>query len=83
MIPSNACTPRITAAAGTELAGAYSYNTIWGQVGIASGVTIESGTVLLAKCGVNRNLKKETYFGPIAEEFRSYVKKEVKLKNLK
>ena len=56
--------------------------TIWGQVGIASGVTIESGTVLLAKCGVNRNLKKGTYFGPIAEEFRSYLKKEVKLKNL-
>ena len=56
--------------------------TIWGQVGIASGVTIESGTVLLATCGVNRNLKKGTYFGPIAEEFRSYLKKEVKLKNL-
>ena len=56
--------------------------TIWGQVGIAFGVTIESGTVLLAKCGVNRNLKKGTYFGPIAEEFRSYLKKEVKLKNL-
>ena len=27
MIPSNACTLRITAAAGTELAGAYSYST--------------------------------------------------------
>ena len=56
--------------------------TIWGQVGIASGVTIESGTVLLAQVGVNRSLSKGTYFGPIAEEFRSYLKKEVKLKNL-
>ncbi len=28
MIPSNACTLRITAAAGTELAGAYSYGTV-------------------------------------------------------
>lgn len=27
MIPGNACTLRITAAAGTELAGAYSYST--------------------------------------------------------
>ena len=57
--------------------------TMWGQVGIASGLTIEKGTVLLAKAGVNRNLKKGTYFGPIAEEFREYLRKEVKLKNLK
>jgi hypothetical protein len=28
MIPDNACTLRITAAAGTELAGAYSYSTV-------------------------------------------------------
>ena len=57
--------------------------TMWGQVGIASGLTIEKGTVLLAQVGVNRNLKKGTYFGPIAEEFREYLRKEVKLKNLK
>ena len=56
--------------------------TIWGQVGVASGVRVESGTVLLAKCGVNRDLKKGTYFGPIAEEFKQYLRKEVKLKNL-
>lgn len=56
--------------------------TIWGQVGMASGVTIASGTVLLAKCGVNRDLKKGTYFGPIAEEFKQYLRKEIKLKNL-
>jgi UDP-3-O-[3-hydroxymyristoyl] glucosamine N-acyltransferase len=53
--------------------------TIWGQVGIASGVTIESGTVLLGKTG-NRDLKEPIL--AIAEEFRSYLKKEVKLKNL-
>ena len=57
--------------------------TIWGQVGMASGVRIEKGTVLLAKVGVNRDLKKGTYFGPIAEEFKQYLRKEVKLKNLK
>lgn len=56
--------------------------TMWGQVGIASGLNIEQGTVLLAQVGVNRDLKKGTYFGPIAEEFRQYLKKEVKLKNL-
>ena len=28
MNPDNACTLRITAAAGTELAGAYSYSTV-------------------------------------------------------
>jgi len=28
VIPNNACTLRITAAAGTELAGAYSYDTV-------------------------------------------------------
>ena len=57
--------------------------TIWGQVGMASGVRIEKGTILLAKCGVNRDLKKGTYFGSIAEEFRDYLRKEVKIKNLK
>lgn len=57
--------------------------TIWGQVGIASGLRIEKGTILLAKAGVNRDLTKGTYFGSIAEDFRTYLKKEVKLRNLK
>ncbi len=56
--------------------------TIWGQVGMASGVRIEKGTVLLAKCGVNRDLKKGTYFGLLADEFRDFLRKEVALKNL-
>ena len=57
--------------------------TIWGQVGMASGVRVASGTVLLGKTGVNKDLKKGTYFGPLAEEFKDYLKKEVKIKNLK
>ncbi len=57
--------------------------TIWGQVGMASGVRVESGTVLLGKTGVNKDLKKGTYFGPLAEEFKEYLRKEIKLKNLK
>lgn len=56
--------------------------TIWGQVGMASGVRVASGTVLLAKCGVNRDLEKGTYFGFLAEEFKQYLRKEVKLKKL-
>lgn len=56
--------------------------TIWGQVGMASGVRVASGTVLLGKTGVNRDLKKGTYFGQLAEEFRDYLKKEIKLKKL-
>lgn len=57
--------------------------TLWGQVGIASGNTIESGSVLLGKTGVNRDLKKGTYIGMFAEDFKGYLKKEVKLRNLK
>ncbi len=57
--------------------------TVWGQVGMASGVRVASGTVLLAKSGVNRDLPKGTYFGPLAEEFRQYLRREVKIKNLK
>lgn len=56
--------------------------TVWGQVGMASGVRVASGTVLLGKTGVNKDLKKGTYFGPLAEEFKDYLKKEIKLKNL-
>lgn len=56
---------------------------IWGQVGIASGKTVGKGAVLLGKTGVNRDLEGgKTYFGSLAEEFREYLKKEVKLKNL-
>ena len=56
---------------------------IWGQVGMASGKRVGKGAVLLGKTGVNRDLEGgKTYFGVLAEEFREYLKKEVKLKNL-
>lgn len=56
---------------------------IWGQVGIASGKRVGKGAILLGKTGVNRDLEGgKTYFGSLAEEFRDYLKKEVKLKNL-
>jgi len=56
---------------------------IWGQVGMASGVHVEKGTVILGQTGVNQSLKKGTYFGPLATEFKDFLRKEVKLKNLK
>ncbi|RKT01369.1 UDP-3-O-(3-hydroxymyristoyl)glucosamine N-acyltransferase [Chryseobacterium defluvii] len=57
--------------------------TLWGQVGIASGNKIEGGSVILGKTGVNRDLEKGTYIGMFAEDFKTYLKKEVKLRNLK
>lgn len=57
--------------------------TLWGQVGMASGVTVEEGTVILGQTGVNKSLKKGTYFGPLAEEFKDYLRKEVVIKNIK
>ena len=57
--------------------------TVWGQVGIASGNRVGKGAVLLGKTGVNKDLEGgKTYFGQLAEEFREYLRKEVKLKNL-
>lgn len=57
--------------------------TIWGQVGMASGLTIEKGTIILGQTGVNKSLKKGTYFGPLAQEFKEYLRNEVKLKKMK
>lgn len=58
--------------------------TVWGQVGMASGNRVGKGAVLLGKTGVNKDLEGgKTYFGQLAEEFRDYLRKEVKLKNLK
>lgn len=58
--------------------------TVWGQVGMASGNRVGKGAILLGKTGVNKDLEGgKTYFGQLAEEFREYLRKEVKLKNLK
>lgn len=57
--------------------------TVWGQVGMASGNRVGKGAVLLGKTGVNKDLEGgKTYFGQLAEEFREYLRKEVKLKRL-
>ena len=58
--------------------------TIWGQVAMASGKRIGKGAIILGKTGVNRDLEGgKTYFGQLAEEFRDYLRKEIKIKNLK
>lgn len=56
--------------------------TLWGQVGIASGNKIEKGSVLLGKTGVNRDLPTGTYIGMFAEDYKTYLKKEIKLRKL-
>jgi UDP-3-O-[3-hydroxymyristoyl] glucosamine N-acyltransferase len=49
---------------------------IWGQVGITSGVTIGTKAVLLAQAGVSKSLEGgKTYFGYPAEEARGLYKK--------
>lgn len=76
---------RVLIASQVGIAGACTIGddvTIWGQVGIASGKKIASGTVLLAKTGVNRDLEAGTYLGMFAENARDYMRKEVRLKNL-
>jgi UDP-3-O-[3-hydroxymyristoyl] glucosamine N-acyltransferase len=46
--------------------------TLWGQVGITSGVTIGEGAIILATSGVSKSLKgHETYFGAPAEPIRA------------
>jgi UDP-3-O-[3-hydroxymyristoyl] glucosamine N-acyltransferase len=45
--------------------------TLWGQVGISSGLTIGKGATLLAKSGVGKSLEGGiTYFGAPAKPFR-------------
>ena len=67
--------------------------TIWGQVGVKSGITISKGTVLYAQSGLGHTTDEgKTYFGSPAQEAReqfkemAYIKKipEIlqKLKNL-
>ena len=53
MIPDNACTLRITAAAGTELADAYSYATVntihvWQFLGVEKQFTTHRAVILHA-----------------------------------
>lgn len=51
--------------------------TIWGQVGMTSGVTIGTGAVILAQSGVSKSLEGgKTYFGYPAEEAEKLYKRE-------
>ena len=45
--------------------------TLWGQVGVTSGVTLAKGTTLLAQSGINKNTEEnQTYFGSPAGKMR-------------
>ena len=56
--------------------------TVWGQVGISSGVTIESGTVLMARTGVTKSLKKGIYWGLPQQDYRKRMREILHLKKI-
>ena len=57
--------------------------TIWGQVGISSGVTIGESAILLAKSGVSKSLKGyTTYYGVPVSEVRTAYKEMAMIKRL-
>jgi UDP-3-O-[3-hydroxymyristoyl] glucosamine N-acyltransferase len=78
---------RTLMASGVLIAGCCTIEedvTIWGQVAMTSGKRIGKGAIVLGKSGVNKDLAGgKTYFGVLAEEFRDYLKKEIKIRNLK
>ena len=57
--------------------------TLWGQVGVISGITIGKGAVVYAQSGVSRSLEGgKTYFGSPAEEARKKMKELTTIKNM-
>ena len=57
--------------------------TLWGQVGVISGITIGKGAVVLAQSGVGGTLEGgKTYFGSPASEARSKMKELAMIKNI-
>ncbi|MET1259289.1 UDP-3-O-(3-hydroxymyristoyl)glucosamine N-acyltransferase [Flagellimonas sp. DF-77] len=57
--------------------------TLWGQVGVISGITIGKGAVVYAQSGVGRTLEGgKTYFGSPAEEARKKMKELATLKSM-
>jgi UDP-3-O-[3-hydroxymyristoyl] glucosamine N-acyltransferase len=57
--------------------------TIWGQVGITSGITIGDKTVISAKAGVSKSLEgNKHYFGIPAEDFRTKYKEIASIKKI-
>lgn len=57
--------------------------TLWGQVGVISGITIGKGAVVYAQSGVGRSLEGgKTYFGSPAEEARQKMRELASIKNM-
>ncbi len=57
--------------------------TLWGQVGVISGITIGKGAVVHAQSGVSKSLPGgKTYFGSPAEEARKKMKELAAIKNM-
>lgn len=57
--------------------------TLWGQVGVISGVTLGKGSVVLAQSGINKDTEPgKTYFGSPAEEARLKYKEIIRIKAL-
>jgi UDP-3-O-[3-hydroxymyristoyl] glucosamine N-acyltransferase len=57
--------------------------TIWGQVGVKSGITIAKGTVLYAQSGLGQSTEEgKTYFGTPATEAREQFKEMAYIKKI-
>ena len=57
--------------------------TLWGQVGVSSGITIGEGAVVHATSGVDKNLEPgKVYFGAPARESREKLKEMASLRSL-
>ena len=57
--------------------------TIWGQVGVKSGITIAKGTVLYAQSGLGHTTEEgKTYFGSPAIEARAFFKERAYVKKI-
>ena len=57
--------------------------TLWGQVGISSGLTLNEGSVVYAQSGVGRDLDENTsYFGSPADIAKVKMKELAALKRL-
>jgi UDP-3-O-[3-hydroxymyristoyl] glucosamine N-acyltransferase len=57
--------------------------TIWGQVGVKSGITISKGTVLFAQSGLGHTTDEgKTYFGSPAQEARAFFKDRAYIKKI-
>ena len=57
--------------------------TLWGQVGVISGITIGEKAVVLAQSGVGGSLEGgKTYFGSPAEEARNKMRQMAYIKKI-